>query len=928
MRTNTIRIFCAVVHTLKHRPRRSVSLRGMAPKKKQKVVDVAEPATVALSTIASNVNEGYFSVVQEALNAIFEKFPNIASLDPLPESGAGGFWCLSGFLAPYSPFAYNAHWASGPSTMEYQCGINIFWQNILLSAIPWVPLNMDEVSAFAEKMTPNVVRSPIVLNAGFSEGAQLPRGALVRLSPDELVHALVLRVGKEIASGKTDEELKPWLRVMLSCPAIFKRCDTSDQQYAEANSCRQDFVAQRDLTEHTARQIVYNIHGFKLRKGAAMSASMVAEFWATEVRTAKSQAFMCKKSTVDTCLTLFERVFSVPDAESIICAAESRDGRDTVWASLWKLQEVVYRCGNKGKIVWALAAIDDWIRSEKTNNKEVTINSLKTGGKSLTDVCLFQLKLKTHLLSTWLDSLAFPGNVKEKLRSVFQSHDSYRKLYNPLGGAVADCKYMYRWSQAALDTVGLIEGLVYLSTPADESMFRQAVKNSNSVDEVLSWSPYNEKIQEIRDQLARLVAGSEPEVPVVSGAVAAVGAPKNLESENAGEPAGVSGQDVVALRIVLREHAERLGRHLTAFVVEPTSVTHMADLLKSTPLGTIDSFLDGHNMMIVSDINSYGESDSQPMVRPCSIPLHTLKTWARAILLARCGSDEPAHLKHGDVFVCISPKDRRREFNKSLLCKKTGKDKDRTFTRQVTMHVSEKSFKERKGRMQGHAKLTQNIYIAMNQTTLRSIPACEYPHHGGSNRVDIFGPVHVDPYERVPAMTRTDKLAFLGKRRVLVGGAAPEEDLDDDDPDLDADAEDDQVVSCSPTDDPPKEPPLPMNYHVLPVTVLTDLAKSHKCKHVIDFCPSVMPLAIEFVKSSVSYLGICGTAVQRDWLHEQLVNQVMENMQDPQSSLFDSRFASLRGAGAEVPQAGTPATNPEPGADPQPNNATAAGIWD
>lgn len=252
--------------------------------------------------------------------------------------------------------------------------------------------------------------------------------------------------------------------------------DTEDQRYAESNSCRQDFIGKADLVTHSCRQLVYNVHGFKMRKGVQMSAALVAQFWEKEVRVAASQQFMTKKSTIDTCLTLFERIFSIEDAEAIVIRADAVDGAESAWNSLWRLQEIVYRCGTKGKIVWTLQAIDDWIRSGKISQKDVTVTALKTGGKSLTDVALFQQKVKSHLLGSWLDHQPFPSYMKDKLRQIFASHVSYRKTYNPIGIIDGvDTTWLLKWPKVGNDLVGFIEGMCYMATPSDEAHFRLAV---------------------------------------------------------------------------------------------------------------------------------------------------------------------------------------------------------------------------------------------------------------------------------------------------------------------------------------------------------------------------------------------------------------------------------------------------------------------
>ena len=157
-----------------------------------------------------------------------------------------------------------------------------------------MPEILEQVEAFSETITPGLLKHSIILHASFKDGTKIPRGSILRISPDEYPHAIVLKIAKLIKAGTSDEDLVPYLRMLLSCPATFRRLENNDELYAEANSCRQDFIGKAALATHSARQIVCNIWGFEMRKGPSMSAAKIAEFWMNSVRVAPSQSFMTK----------------------------------------------------------------------------------------------------------------------------------------------------------------------------------------------------------------------------------------------------------------------------------------------------------------------------------------------------------------------------------------------------------------------------------------------------------------------------------------------------------------------------------------------------------------------------------------------------------------------------------------------------------
>ena len=128
------------------------------------------------------------------------------------------------------------------------------------------------------------------------------------------------------------------------------------------------------LTTHTARQIVFNLNGFKQKKelqGGTWKADDIARFWKENVRLAPGQAFMGQSRTVDTCLTLFERLFSLPDVDEAIRSFDALS--DSPFNSLWKLQEFVYRAHNSKKIAWVILEIADAIARGKIESADARL---------------------------------------------------------------------------------------------------------------------------------------------------------------------------------------------------------------------------------------------------------------------------------------------------------------------------------------------------------------------------------------------------------------------------------------------------------------------------------------------------------------------------------------------------------------------------
>ena len=110
-----------------------------------------------------------------------------------------------------------------------------------------------------------------------------------------------------------------WYRTLLSTPCVFKKLDSDDSKFAEHNTIRIEIGAVAKLVVFSARQTIYNIAGFKKKKeenlpgGQEFSAAMIAEFYRDKVKNGNGQEALHKKSVVDSCITLYQRLLSIPE---------------------------------------------------------------------------------------------------------------------------------------------------------------------------------------------------------------------------------------------------------------------------------------------------------------------------------------------------------------------------------------------------------------------------------------------------------------------------------------------------------------------------------------------------------------------------------------------------------------------------------------
>ena len=132
--------------------------------------------------------------------------------------------------------------------------------------------------------------------------------------------------------------------------------------------------------------------------------------------------------------------------------AEEEFGKRTPWDSVTKLEWVYKKAGKsihtRRRMIWALSAITDLVRCKMVTPGELSIGGLsgvKRGGRGMLDLVLLKLDLLDALLVHQADKVGLSADSKCKLRTVFDSHASYREH---LGDGM-DMTWMSTMSQSA-----------------------------------------------------------------------------------------------------------------------------------------------------------------------------------------------------------------------------------------------------------------------------------------------------------------------------------------------------------------------------------------------------------------------------------------------------------------------------------------------
>ena len=221
-----------------------------------------------------NPNTEWHAQVQDAMDKIIGKwgqeFPKSAALGITD----GGTSAPVDLVALKTRFDDTATW-SEPILMGG--GVNALWTNPMSSLTPNVSINMANVEKFIQNTWPAGTVKPLAETIDFRAEFPLHLGCLTRLSPEEPQQALIIHVGRRIATGADEGELEKWRRILLSSTGRFVRAETWDDMYFWVTNARRRFKDAAAAIVHLATQIICDIWMFKTRKEAQLNKTMAAK---------------------------------------------------------------------------------------------------------------------------------------------------------------------------------------------------------------------------------------------------------------------------------------------------------------------------------------------------------------------------------------------------------------------------------------------------------------------------------------------------------------------------------------------------------------------------------------------------------------------------------------------------------------------------
>ena len=162
--------------------------------------------------------------------------------------------------------------------------------------------------------------------------------------------------------------LQRWKALLLTAEFAFQVVPQGgDARYWKYQELRQRAIKHGDNAKVTTRQWIYHIMGFKLDRQAEtkreMGAHAIHQAYKSSVKFWARTSEDITVSFVDTAITTYNRVFSLPAAkDAIMWCDENLSSLENPFQSVYVFQAIIDRAKTPEKIGWAVQGLVDHLR--------------------------------------------------------------------------------------------------------------------------------------------------------------------------------------------------------------------------------------------------------------------------------------------------------------------------------------------------------------------------------------------------------------------------------------------------------------------------------------------------------------------------------------------------------------------------------------
>jgi len=368
--------------------------------------------------------------------------PNLAALDNLGEPG--GLWRT----APLDLVSYKKALAASGT---YTAGVNLFWIDLQWSSTPGVPVRISTIEQMANTMLkqPSVISDVHIAVTNPDFIPLMHKGALLRVSPEEITGAVVLAIARDISNNECDEVLHAWRRHVLSTTGRFQVLPTSSDRYWYALQQREWFAVKHAAVHRSTFQRIREINRLMKKlcetcPAVEVTSAAIAAADTTNLQMAAGDAATVTLNFVDCCATITNKLLDAPNISWRIQDLDEQSaltGTPNPCDSRSRLQAVIdkRKANNQSQLTRVTQGI--WYHWRRGNIGGLSATDIKgsaaSGNRGLADLLLFKYQMKPVLIAkatgvfpdtaNWWPNVV--GKVAEWQRTRFDAEESTNKAW-------------------------------------------------------------------------------------------------------------------------------------------------------------------------------------------------------------------------------------------------------------------------------------------------------------------------------------------------------------------------------------------------------------------------------------------------------------------------------------------------------------------
>jgi hypothetical protein len=277
---------------------------------------------------------------------------------------------------------------------------------------------------------PRRMLDPIHIVIGTGKEPMAHIGALRRLSPETMCHAMIFAVADAIAANAAASVLEQWKTVMLTCSFMFHCIDNEDAIFWKTIQFREDVNHEYHTVALSPFQKICEIVSTKERlekaRGSSISDAALAQEYNQKAAPAEDGE-QIQDTQITGAVNVWKQALSIGIVLKKIVELENDYGKNGPFDSMYKMATLVRKAKTEEVISWTFCSIYDAFKSGILEKGGLQTRMIEpTGGKGIVELFWFKKQVCEYLATTYAKELKMDPKVATSIGILTSNHDTYR----------------------------------------------------------------------------------------------------------------------------------------------------------------------------------------------------------------------------------------------------------------------------------------------------------------------------------------------------------------------------------------------------------------------------------------------------------------------------------------------------------------------